>query len=84
MYESRCVSKLDGDSGWRKLLEVVAAALCREEHECGSDAFSSRRKEVGHRRRHHIGIVLDEAAQAGLNGFEVTGDRTEDAVGSGI
>jgi len=67
-----------------QLLEVVPATFGRQQHHSRSDALSSGVEQVCHRRRDHIGIALDEPAQACLDGVEVTRDRTEDVLRPGL
>jgi len=74
------VRELNRNRGRRQPLQAIASALRGEEHERRADSLPARRDEISHRARDDIGVVLDQEAQALLDGFQVGRDWTEDGV----
>ena len=74
------MNELDRHGRGCQLIEVVPSTMRGEENERGADALASSGEQVGHRRRHHLGIGLNKAAKACLDGIEISRDRTEDGV----
>ena len=62
----------------RQLLEVVGAAPRGQQDQRRADALASGGEEVRHRRRDHVGVAVDETAQAGFDRLQITRDRAED------
>jgi len=76
------MDELDGHGSRGQLLEVVPTAPRGQKDERRPDALAPGREQVRHRRRHHVGVVLDQAAKACLDGLEISRNRTEDGVRS--
>ena len=62
-----------------QMVQLVAAALGREQHQRGTNALSAGREQVRHRCRDHAWIRFYEVAEARLDHLEVSRDRPEDA-----
>jgi hypothetical protein len=80
MDERGSMRELNRDCRWSQFLEVVSPAFRGQEDQRRPDALSTRCEKIRHRGGNDIGILLDEASQGDLDGFEITRDRAEDAL----